>query len=209
MDRVIFAYLTFLNVFGARLHWPSLPPSVSTSTPSQVDFSVPGYDWKKSLHTIHRNDLWMQFYDYDLDPNVGYAGTQFRSTKTARILSESSGTAPRTRRETQVASNGSSRSGLRETTPISAEAMRDESRLSDVALDWMLRWAAAVPNGLKFDDRALKAWPYPNGLSTMRSLRLWLYPEMDRNYLGEEHRPLPGKSAVRTLSCTGRFIIVR
>jgi hypothetical protein len=32
----------------------------------------------------------------------------------------------------------------------------NQSRLSDIALDWMLRWAVAVPNGLKFDRRVLR-----------------------------------------------------
>src|ERR1700682_5531125 len=38
-----------------------------------------------------------------------------------------------------------------------------ESRLSDIALDWMLRWAVAIPDGLKFDPRVLSIWPHPEG----------------------------------------------
>jgi len=65
--------------------------------------------------TIHRNDLWMQFYDYDLDPNVGTPHA-ISIEKTARILSESV-VSTKARRETQVASNGRAGLVLRETTP--------------------------------------------------------------------------------------------
>jgi hypothetical protein len=35
----------------------------------------------------------------------------------------------------------------------------NQSRLSDIALDWMLRWAVAIPNGLKFDRQVLRTGP--------------------------------------------------
>lgn len=39
----------------------------------------------------------------------------------------------------------------------------NELRLSDIALDWMLKWASAVPDELKHDRRVLKLSPYPEG----------------------------------------------
>ena len=40
----------------------------------------------------------------------------------------------------------------------------NEARLSDIALDWMVKWATVVPAGLKHDDRVLKLSPYPEGM---------------------------------------------
>jgi Uncharacterized alpha/beta hydrolase domain (DUF2235) len=46
---------------------------------------------------------------------------------------------------------------------IGGSYCENESRLSDIALDWMLRWAVAIPNGIKFDPRVLSMWPHPEG----------------------------------------------
>jgi hypothetical protein len=40
----------------------------------------------------------------------------------------------------------------------------NEARLSDIALDWMLKWARSVPCGLKDDEPVLKRSPYPEGM---------------------------------------------
>jgi hypothetical protein len=39
----------------------------------------------------------------------------------------------------------------------------NDARLSDITLDWMLRWASVVPGGLKHDPSVLKLWPYADG----------------------------------------------
>jgi Uncharacterized alpha/beta hydrolase domain (DUF2235) len=44
----------------------------------------------------------------------------------------------------------------------------NEARLSDITLDWVLKWASVVPGGLKRDDRVLKLWCYRKECSTTR-----------------------------------------
>src|SRR5205823_5218926 len=40
----------------------------------------------------------------------------------------------------------------------------NESRLSDIALDWMAKCAAAVPDALRLDADVLRLSPYPEGM---------------------------------------------
>ena len=43
-----------------------------------------GDDWKKSLRTIHFIELWIQFHDYDLNPNVWCARHAISIDKTRK-----------------------------------------------------------------------------------------------------------------------------
>jgi hypothetical protein len=36
-------------------------------------------------------------------------------------------------------------------------------RISNIALDWMSRWAVAIPDSIKFDPRVISMWPQPEG----------------------------------------------
>jgi hypothetical protein len=38
----------------------------------KFDFDVPGYNWKQKLRTMHWTELYQNFYDYTLNPNVPY-----------------------------------------------------------------------------------------------------------------------------------------
>ena len=70
----LLGYLTFSYVFVAVLVaalFSSL--GLYLVTHLKWDFAVPGYGVWKSVKTAHFNELWMKFYDYDLNPHVGYA----------------------------------------------------------------------------------------------------------------------------------------
>ena len=70
----LFVYLSFRNVFWGTLVAAGFAAAiVYVFTHFKWGYELFGDDWKKSLRTIHFNELWMQFYDYDLNPNVGYA----------------------------------------------------------------------------------------------------------------------------------------
>ncbi len=108
---------------------------------------------------------------------------------------------------TPTAFSGSNKSGSRVTTPMSAAATpENESRLSDVTLDWMARWAAAVPDGLKFDKSVLKVWPQPGGpqhdevAAGFASIPRWTGLTWSKKY-----RELPGPGAIMHASVYRRF----
>src|SRR6266536_2002538 len=66
--------LTFAHVFwGIFIIAAVVAAAVYVFTHLKWDFSVPGYDLKRSLRTTHFNELWMKFYDQELNPNVRYA----------------------------------------------------------------------------------------------------------------------------------------
>jgi Uncharacterized alpha/beta hydrolase domain (DUF2235) len=70
----LFAYLSFGNVFWSAVAAAGLAAAiVYVFTHFKWGYELLGDDWRKSLRTIHFNELWMRFYDYDLNPNVGYA----------------------------------------------------------------------------------------------------------------------------------------
>lgn len=164
-------------------------------------------DRKRSLRSIHFNELWMQFYDYDLNPNVSYARhaisidenranfqrVQWHSTKdTAR---DAHGL--QWFEQVWFAGNHSD---------IGGSYPENESRLSDSALDWMLKWATVVPGGLKYDDRVLKLSPYPEGMQHDEvQAGLGLVTKLTGYSWTEEKRKLPSADAVMHRSVYKRF----
>jgi T6SS, Phospholipase effector Tle1-like, catalytic domain len=122
-------------------------------------------DRKKSFRTIHFNELWMQFYDYDLNPNVAYARHAISIDENRKSFKR----VPwQSTKETSRDAYGIQWfeqvwfAGVH--SDIGGGYSENESRLSDIALDWMLNWATVVPNGLKYDQRVLKLSPYPEGM---------------------------------------------
>jgi MFS family permease len=70
----LLAYLSFRNVFWGTIAAGALIAlAVSVFTHFKWAYELFHGDWRKSLRTMHFNSPWMQFYDYDLNPNVGYA----------------------------------------------------------------------------------------------------------------------------------------
>jgi hypothetical protein len=216
-DVVIF-FMALLSFVG--FDTPSLTGSRRATPTSQFqqqpghplthlkwDFSVPGYNREKLLRTIHFNELWMKFYDCDLDANVGYA-------RHAISIDENRKNFQRVHwcsiKQTERDENGIQWfeqvwfSGNH--SDIGGSNSENESRLSDIALDWMLRWAAAVPQGLKYDQGVLQVWPYPEGPQHDEVATGFAFiPRWTGITWGEEKRKLPGTAAIMHRSVYRRF----
>ena len=82
----------------------------------------------------------------------------------------------------------------------------NEARLSDTALDWMLKWATVVPGGLKYDGRVLKLSPYPEGIQHDEvRIGFGLVTKLTGYTWPEEKRKLPSPNAVVHRSVYRRF----
>jgi hypothetical protein len=159
----LFAYLSFRNVFWVVIASAAfISAAAYLFTHFKWAYELFYDDWRKSLRTIHFNELWMQFYDYDLNPNVGYA-------RHAISIDENRKNFKRVEWYS-VKDTARDEYGLQwfeqvwfagNHADIGGGYPENEARLSDIALDWMLKWAKVIPDGLKYDDRVLKLWPYP------------------------------------------------
>jgi hypothetical protein len=149
----------------------------------------------------------MKFYDCDLDANVGYA-------RHAISIDENRKNFQRVHwystKQTERDENGIQWfeqvwfSGNH--SDIGGSYPENESRLSDIALDWMLRWAAAVPQGLKYDQGVLQTWPYPEGPQHDEvATGLAFIPRWTGITWAEEKRKLPGTAAIMHRSVYRRF----
>jgi hypothetical protein len=158
--------LTFHRVFLATIIMAGLVAlAVYVFTHLKFDFFVPGNDLSQSLRTIHFNEPWMQFYDYDLNPNVSYARHAISIDENRKNFNrvkwfstkdtERDGHGIQWFEQVWCAGNHSD---------IGGGYPENEARLSDITLEWMLKWACAVPCGLSFDVRVLKLFPYPDGM---------------------------------------------
>ena len=204
----LFAYLTFANVFLGLIVLAAISAlCVYVFTHLKWDFSVPGYNREQLLRTIHFNELWMKFYDCDLDANVGYA-------RHAISIDENRKNFQRVHwystKQTERDENGIQWfeqvwfSGNH--SDIGGSYSENESRLSDIALDWMRRWAAAVPQGLKYDQGVLQVWPYPEGPQHDEVATGFAFiPRWTGITWGEEKRKLPGTAAIMHRSVYRRF----
>ncbi|MET4149070.1 DUF2235 domain-containing protein [Bradyrhizobium sp. RT7b] len=160
-----FAHFTFGNVFFGMIALAALTAvAVYVYTHLKWDFTVDGYGWKDKLRTIHFNELWMQFYDTELSAQVSYARHAISIDENRKDFARVGWSSPR--------GAGKDANGIQwfeqvwfagNHSDIGGSYPENESRLSDIALDWMARWAAAVPDGLKFDRSVLKVWPHPEG----------------------------------------------
>jgi uncharacterized protein (DUF2235 family) len=204
----IFPYLSFRHVFLGTIGIAAICAfCVYVFTHLKWDFRVAGYDWLKSLRTIHLNDMWMTFYDTELDPNVAYA-------RHAISIDESRANFVRVH-WSSVKEAQKDPAGIQwfeqvwlsgNHSDIGGSYEENESRLSDISLDWMARWAAAIPNGLKFDRRVLQVWPYPDGLQHDEvAAGFGFIPRWTGITWAEEKRKLPGAAAIMHPSVYHRF----
>jgi uncharacterized protein (DUF2235 family) len=195
----LLAHLSFRNVFWGTITAGALiAVAVYVFTHFKWAYELFHDDWRKSLRTIHFNDPWMQFYDYDLNRNVGYA-------RHAISIDED-------RKNFQRVPWYSTKEASRDTygiqwfeqvwfagnhSDIGGSYPENESRLSDIALDWMLKWATVIPGGLKYDERVLQLSPYPEGMQhdevrtgfgVITRLTGYTWPE--------QHRTMPSDAVV-------------
>jgi uncharacterized protein (DUF2235 family) len=204
----LLGYLTFWNVFGGVLATAFLAAiGLYLFTHLKWDFAVPGHDFWSSAKTIHLNDLWMTFYDYDLNPNVAYA-------RHAISIDENRANFQRVPWHS-VKQTSRDAFGLRwfeqvwfagVHADIGGGYPENESRLSDITLNWMLLWASVIPGGIKYDPDVLKRWPYPDGRQHDEVKRGW---GLVTTLLGltwtKKSRTLPRPDAVMHPSVYQRF----
>jgi hypothetical protein len=158
-------------------------------THTKFDFRVPGYKWWQQLLTFHFTAIWQKFLDYDLNENVGYA-------KHAISIDESRRDFARVKwgyKQTDLKHAHASRDDAGNLwfeqvwfagnhSDIGGSYPENESRLSDIALHWMLSCATVIPNKLKYDPAVLQLWPYSDGMQ---------HDEVRAGIWFEKHRELP------------------
>jgi uncharacterized protein (DUF2235 family) len=139
--------LTFFLIFAGYVY-----------THFKFDFSVPGYDWRQKLSTMHWTELYQKFYDYTLNPNIPYAKHAIsidENRKDFRRVGWDPSTSDRPTRDEngniyfeQVWFSGNH-------ADIGGGYEENESRLSDTSLQWMLNAATAIPHPIRFDPLVL------------------------------------------------------
>jgi uncharacterized protein (DUF2235 family) len=129
------------------------------------EIGLPRHDkWR----LFHLAEVRLQFYDNQLNPNVGYARHAISIDETRESFQRVKWGEPKTWRDT-----GRDDSGKRNPvwfeqlwfagnhSDIGGSYPEDESRLSDISLQWMLN--AACDAGLNHDAGLLKLYPDPAG----------------------------------------------
>ncbi len=133
----------------------------------KFDFRIPGYDCRDTFRTIHFTDLFLTFDDKTLDPYVAYAKHALSIDENrkpfARVKWNPSDKPILGERdeEGRIRFEQIWFSGVH--SDIGGSYEEQESRLSDIALKWMLECAMHVPNGLKCDPSLLRTYPDPHG----------------------------------------------
>jgi Uncharacterized alpha/beta hydrolase domain (DUF2235) len=160
-------YLTFWNVLYI-LGPASLVAGIYAYLKNYLKaaFGLPGYGIFKSIATIHFTRSMHQFYDQTLNANVGYAKhaisidenrADFRPVEWKPTASKAGRDAEKNLYFEQVHFPGVH-------ADIGGGYNDNESRLSDIALKWMLAAASLVPNGIKHDESVLRLHPDPAGV---------------------------------------------
>lgn len=158
-------WLNFLGVVGVTLVSAFV---AYIYTHVKFDFHVPGYNWKQSLCTIHRTELYQKFYDYTLNQNIPYAKHAIsidENRKDFKRVGWDPGETDRPSRDEngniffeQIWFPGNH-------ADIGGGYEENESRLSDATLRWMLNAATTISNPIKFNAAVLKTYPSPDGRS--------------------------------------------
>lgn len=204
----LLAYLTFWNVFEAVLGAAVLAAiGLYFFTHLKWDFRIPEYDFWSSARTVHLNDLWMRFYDYDLNPHVGYArhaiSIDENRANFERVPWHSVKQTMRDKRGLQWFEQVWF-AGVH--ADIGGGYPENKSRLSDITLNWMLLWASLVPEGIKYDSDVLRRWPYPQGRQHDEVKRGWgLVTALFGLTWTKKARTLPSTSAIMHRSVYERF----
>ena len=128
-------------------------------------FGLPGYGFFKSIATIHFTRPKHEFYDQTLNANVGYAKhaisidenrADFKPVEWRPTASKAGRDSEKNLYFEQVHFSGVH-------ADVGGGYIENESRLSDIALKWMLAAASIIPNGIKHDDSVLRLHPDPAG----------------------------------------------
>jgi uncharacterized protein (DUF2235 family) len=160
---VIGSHLDFLKLLPTYSFLLGVPITVAACiyiwTHVKFDFKVPGYSLFEQLLTFHFISEWKQkFYDTDLELNIPYA-------KHAISIDENRMDFARV--PWGITDDRPSRDSSGNLTfeqvwfpgnhaDIGGGYPENESRLSDIALKWMLACAYTIPNGIKYDPSVLR-----------------------------------------------------
>jgi hypothetical protein len=160
-------YLTFWNVFYALGSATVLTGVyVYLKNYFKAAFGLPGYGFWRSAATIHFARFKHQFYDRTLNANVGYAKhaisidenrADFKPVEWKPTASKTGRDADKNLYFEQVHFPGVH-------ADVGGGYNDNESRLSDIALKWMLAAASLIPNGIKHDETVLRLHPDPAGV---------------------------------------------
>jgi hypothetical protein len=132
----------------------------------KATFGLPGYGFFKSIATIHFTRPKHEFYDQTLNANVGYAKhaisidenrADFKPVEWRPTASKAGRDSEKNLYFEQVHFSGVH-------ADVGGGYIENESRLSDIALKWMLAAASIIPNGIEHDDSVLRLHPDPAGV---------------------------------------------
>ena len=206
--------LTFPRVFGGLVSViVAITFLVFVYTHIKFDFRVPRYAWWQQFLTFHHTDIWQWFYDTRLNENVGYAKHAISIDENrkdfARVAwgykdddhkhADSNRDADGNIWFEQVWFAGNH-------SDIGGSYPENESRLSDISLDWMLKCASIIPDGLKYDSAVLNRFPYHEGMQhdEVKS-GLGLVTKLSGRTYAKKERDLPGPAAIMHRSVYRRF----
>jgi uncharacterized protein (DUF2235 family) len=192
----ILAIFTFWRTFFSLIGLTGIAAVVTyIYTHLKWDVRVPEYDLKDSLRTFHLTEMWQTFYDTNLNPRVNYAKHAISIDENrkdfARVAwgrnddKEFSKDAHGNRWFEQVWFAGNH-------SDIGGSYPENESRLSDIALTWMVSSASVVPDGLKYNASLLRVFPHPEGMQhdEVKS-GLGLFTKLTGRSWPEKNRKLP------------------
>jgi uncharacterized protein (DUF2235 family) len=125
-------------------------------------FGLQDYSFWKTLHVTWPR---MRFYDQELNKNVGYARHALALDENRHAFQRVPWGNPR---EWRVTGPGHPPWFVQLWFPgnhsdVGGSYPENESRLSDIALMWMIDEARAVPHGIKVDESVLMLYPDPRG----------------------------------------------
>jgi len=161
-------------------------------------FGLPGYGFFKSIATIHFTRPKHEFYDQTLNANVGYAKhaisidenrADFKPVEWRPTASKAGRDSEKNLYFEQVHFSGVH-------ADVGGGYIENESRLSDIALKWMLAAASIIPNGIKHDDSVLRLHPDPAGVQ---------HDEQKGSFLAFGLRDIKNNKAVMHKSVYRRF----
>jgi uncharacterized protein (DUF2235 family) len=160
----------FLSSFGFSFWFWTVVSLVAVSaviaylaTHLKVAFGLEGYPWWKTLHITTAR---MKFYDPQLNPNVGWARHALAIDEHRAdfdrvqwgIMDECRVTAPDEPDWLQQFWFAGDHSD------VGGSYIENESRLSDITLEWMTEATQRVPDSLKIDRSVLHMSPSPDGM---------------------------------------------
>ena len=202
--------LTFGGVFIAFIGFAAVAALMTyVATHVKFDFKVPEYSFRERLATLHVTQLWQKFFDTNLNSNVAYA-------KHAISIDENRKDFARVgwgqKHNTRSANDDDGNIRFEQVwfagchSDIGGSYPENESRLSDVALHWMLSRAQTIPDGLIYDADVLRLWPDPSGIQHDEvKAGLGLVTKLLGLTWTQEQRKLPSDDATMHRSVYKRF----